>query len=98
MTQPPGKSRRPRQVGSLQPLEGNEYSDRMNRKTKSSGRTSDRKRVSSQSHEISYAASQLGGRGKRTGKSATAAVRTAKSRLGRVTSRGKVMTRARALI
>ena len=57
-------------------------------------RTQDRRRVSAQRHEISYAASRLekGGRGK-----AAATVKRAKSQLGRKTSRPKVMARARAI-
>lgn len=50
---------------------------------------SDRSRVSSQPHEISYA-------GKRLGRGGAARVKKAKSALGRKTSRTAVMKRARA--
>jgi hypothetical protein len=49
---------------------------------------SDRKRVSSQSHEISYAGRKVRG--------GSAAIERAKSDLGRTTSRTKVMARARS--
>lgn len=49
---------------------------------------SDRSRVSSQRHEISYA-------GKKVGKRGAARVRKAKKALGRKTSRKAVMSRAR---
>ncbi|MEO6567229.1 MAG: hypothetical protein ABIO94_00590 [Opitutaceae bacterium] len=58
-------------------------------KTKS--RSSDRKRVSSQKHEVSYA-------GKKLGKNGTAAVRKAKKKLGRTTNRPRVMKTASTLI
>jgi hypothetical protein len=48
----------------------------------------DRRRVSAQPHEISYAGRQLGAGGR-------ARVERAKSQLGRTTSRSKVMARAR---
>jgi hypothetical protein len=57
--------------------------------------SSDRRRVSSQPHEIAYAAKTLGKQGKKG--SATAAVRSAKEMLGRTTSRKKVMSSARAV-
>lgn len=50
-------------------------------------RSSDRKRISSQSHEIRYAGRKVRG--------GSAAIREAKSDLGRTTSRAKVMARAR---
>jgi hypothetical protein len=50
---------------------------------------SDRRRVSSQRHEISYA-------GKKLGRGGAARVRKAKRSLGRKTSRTAVMKRARA--
>ena len=50
---------------------------------------SDRSRISSQRHEISYA-------GKKLGKGGAARVRKAKAALGRKTSRAAVMKRARA--
>lgn len=51
-------------------------------------RSSDRKRVSSQSHEIRYAGGKVpGGPG---------AIRRAKESLGRTTSRPKVLARARS--
>ena len=50
-------------------------------------RSSDRQRVSSQPHEIKYAGRKVRG--------GPAAVREAKSALGRTTSRPKVMARAR---
>jgi hypothetical protein len=50
---------------------------------------SDRARVSSQRHEISYA-------GKKVGKGGAARVRKAKEALGRKTSRKAVMKRARS--
>jgi hypothetical protein len=50
---------------------------------------SDRGRVSSQRHEISYA-------GKKAGRGGAARVRKAKKSLGRKTSRSAVMKRARA--
>jgi hypothetical protein len=49
---------------------------------------SDRKRISSQSHEISYAGRKVRG--------GSAAIERAKSDLGRTTSRTKVMARARS--
>lgn len=52
-------------------------------------RGSDRGRVSSQSHEISYA-------GKKVGRGGAARVRKAKKALGRRTSRKTVMARARS--
>lgn len=55
---------------------------------KSLGR--DRARVSSQKHELRYAAKKIGGKG------ALAALKRAKSRLGRVTSRKKVMAKAKS--
>jgi hypothetical protein len=51
---------------------------------------SDRARVSSQPHEISYA-------GKKLGKGGTAKVKKAKKQLGRTTSRAKVMSKARSV-
>jgi hypothetical protein len=59
-------------------------------KTKSAGR--DRPRVSSQRHEIDYAAKKLGGGRKK----ARAAVKKAKAGLGRKTSRRAVMRRAKS--
>jgi hypothetical protein len=56
--------------------------------TTKSNRGSDRGRVSSQKHEISYAGSKLGKGGSRK-------VRSAKKALGRKTSRKAVMSRAR---
>jgi hypothetical protein len=53
-----------------------------------SSRSSDRKRVSNQDHEIKYAGSKVRG--------GATAVREAKSELGRSTSRSKVMARARS--
>lgn len=50
---------------------------------------SDRGRVSSQRHEVSYA-------GKKLGRGGTARVRKAKAALGRRTGRSTVMKRARA--
>jgi hypothetical protein len=50
---------------------------------------SDRGRVSSQRHEVSYA-------GKKVGKGGAARVRKAKEALGRKTSRKAVMKRARS--
>jgi hypothetical protein len=50
---------------------------------------SDRGRVSSQRHEISYA-------GKKVGRNGAARVRKAKKSLGRKTSRKTVMSRARS--
>ena len=50
---------------------------------------SDRGRVSSQRHEISYAGKKLGGNG-------AARIREAKKSLGRKTSRTAVMKRARS--
>jgi hypothetical protein len=55
--------------------------------TKTKSRGSDRKRVSYQKHEVSYAGSKLG-------KNGAAKVRKAKSKLGRKTSRPKVMKEA----
>lgn len=52
--------------------------------------SSDRRRVSAQSHEIAYA-------GRKLGKNGTAAVKKAKNALGRTTARKKVMARARSL-
>ncbi len=49
----------------------------------------DRKRISSEKHEVAYAGSKLG-------KGGAAKVRQAKTALGRTTSRAKVMTRAKA--
>ena len=57
--------------------------------TTKTNRGSDRARVSSQKHEISYAGSKLG-------KGGSAKVRKAKQALGRKTSRKAVMSRARA--
>jgi hypothetical protein len=51
--------------------------------------TQDRKRISAQRHEISYA-------GKKVGRNGSARVLAAKSTLGRTTSRGRVMARAKA--
>jgi hypothetical protein len=59
-------------------------------KTKSVKR--DRPRVSSQRHEIDYAASKLGG----NKRSARGRVKRAKASLGRNTSRRAVMSRARS--
>ena len=50
---------------------------------------SDRGRISSQRHEVSYA-------GKKLGKGGAARVRKAKSALGRKTSRSTVLKRARS--
>jgi hypothetical protein len=50
---------------------------------------SDRSRVSSQRHEVSYA-------GKKLGRGGAARVRRAKKSLGRTTRRSTVMKRARA--
>jgi hypothetical protein len=58
--------------------------------TKKIRRSQDRKRVSAQKHEISYA-------GKKVGKNGTKAVRKAKAKLGRTTSRPKVMSEAARL-
>jgi hypothetical protein len=55
----------------------------------------DRKRVSAQDHEISYAAKKVKGAG--SGKKAKAAVLKAKKGLGRKTSRKVVMRRAKAI-
>lgn len=49
----------------------------------------DRKRLSSEKHEVAYAGSKLG-------KGGAAKVRQAKSALGRTTSRAKVMARAKS--
>lgn len=49
----------------------------------------DRKRISSEKHEVAYAGSKLG-------KGGAAKVRQAKSALGRSTSRAKVMARAKS--
>jgi hypothetical protein len=65
-----------------------DYDSTMPTKTKSRGQ--DRKRVSAQKHEISYA-------GRKVGKNGAAAVRKAKAKLGRTTARSKVMKRAKAL-
>jgi hypothetical protein len=51
--------------------------------------TQDRKRVSAQRHEVSYA-------GRKVGRNGSARVLAAKSTLGRTTSRAKVMARAKA--
>ena len=51
---------------------------------------SDRSRISSQRHEISYA-------GKKLGRNGAARIRKAKKALGRTTSRKAVMKRARAM-
>ena len=72
-------------LGSELGRAGRHYRRVMPTKTKS--RSSDRKRVSAQKHEISYA-------GKKLGKNGAAAVRKAKSKLGRTTSRPKVMKAA----
>lgn len=56
--------------------------------TTKSNRSSDRGRVSSQKHEVSYA-------GRKLGKGGTGKVRQAKKTLGRKTSRKAVMSRAR---
>lgn len=51
--------------------------------------TQDRKRISSEKHEVAYAGGKLG-------KGGAAKVRQAKSALGRTTSRAKVMARAKS--
>ncbi|HEX2855600.1 MAG TPA: hypothetical protein VHO24_20360 [Opitutaceae bacterium] len=56
--------------------------------TKPTRRGQDRKRVSSQKHEVSYA-------GKKVGKNGAKAVRKTKAKRGRTTSRPKVMAEAR---
>jgi hypothetical protein len=48
----------------------------------------DRRRISSEKHEISYAGRKV--------KGGPAAIRSAKKKLGRVTSRSKVMAKARS--
>jgi len=63
------------------------------RSTKS--RKQDRPRVSSQRHEIEYAAGKLSGRSGNRSR-ARAAVKSAKSTLGRKTSRRAVMRRAKS--
>ena len=50
--------------------------------------TQDRKRISAQKHEVDYA-------GRKLGKGGAAAIRSAKKKLGRTTSRSKVMARAK---
>lgn len=55
--------------------------------TKTKSLSQDRKRISSEKHEVSYA-------GKKLGKNGAAAIRKAKSKLGRATSRAKVMRAA----
>lgn len=62
--------------------------------TPKKSQSSDRRRVSSEKHEISYAASKLP---KKKRGSATAVVRKAKASLGRTTSRPKVMKKAKQL-
>jgi hypothetical protein len=63
--------------------------------TKTKSRKQDRPRVSSQRHEIEFATSKVAGKtGNR--KRARAAVKKAKSSLGRKTSRRAVMRRAKA--
>ncbi len=92
------------------PHAGRTVNNLMATPSRSRSKTSDRRRVSSERHEISYAASRLekgkrGGRGAsaarkttraKSGK-ATTAVKRAKSQLGRKTARPKVMKRARAI-
>ena len=60
-------------------------------RTKRKSLSQDRKRISSEKHEIAYA-------GKKLGKNGGAAIRKAKARLGRTVSRAKVMKRAAALV
>jgi hypothetical protein len=59
--------------------------------SKTKSRSQDRKRVSSEKHEVSYA-------GRKLGKNGAAAVRKAKAKLGRTTSRPKVMQEAKSLL
>jgi hypothetical protein len=59
--------------------------------TKTKSRSQDRKRISSEKHELNYA-------GRKLGKNGALAVRKAKSKLGRTTSRPKVMQKAKALL
>jgi hypothetical protein len=65
------------------------YGGIMPAKTKS--RSRDRQRVSAQKHEVTYA-------GKKLGKNGAARVRKAKAKLGRKTSRPKVMKEAGKLL
>lgn len=59
--------------------------------SKTKSRSQDRRRVSSEKHEISYA-------GRKLGKNGATAVRKAKAKLGRKTSRPKVMQEAKVLL
>lgn len=64
-------------------------------KTQSRSRGQDRKRVSSQSHEIGYTAGKLSKKGSK--QKAKRAVVKAKKQLGRKTARKTVMSKARQL-
>lgn len=63
--------------------------------TKTKSKKQDRPRVSSERHEIAYAAKKLAGARGNRGKAKTA-VKRAKQSLGRKTSRRAVMSRAKS--